>query len=81
MVKILSLQYKCTIINLDIRKDEFANLEKEYGNKIKNIYCDLSNQENKYEQILSDNGININSIDILINNAGIAFNKPFLQLS
>ena len=73
-------KYKCKIINLDIRKEEFNNIKNEYKEKIINIYCDL-NKEQNFENLLLENKIKINEINILINNAGIAFNLPFEKLS
>ena len=76
----LITKYKCKIINLDIRKEEFNNIKNQYKEKIINIHCDL-NKEQNFENLLLENKIKINEINILINNAGIAFNLPFEKLS
>ena len=80
LIRQLIVNYKCTIINIDIRKDEFYNLKKEHGEKIINIYCDL-NKEQDFEKLLLEKKIKIREINILINNAAIAFNKPFEKLT
>jgi len=71
---------KCKIINLDIRKDLFSKLELEFKSNLKNIYIDLSIPQN-LEKFFIKNNINLNEINILINNAGIAFNLPIEKLS
>ena len=71
---------KCKIINLDIRKDLFSKLEKEFKSNLKNYFIDLSINQN-FETFFKKNNINLNEIDILINNAGIAFNLPIEKLS
>lgn len=77
LIKIFLKKFKCKIINLDIRENEFKKLEeisKELGGTIQNILCDISNYDELNLTIK-----NIKSIHILINNAGIAFNKPLSQ--
>ena len=71
---------KCKIINLDIRKDLFSKMEKEFKSNLKNYFIDLSINQN-FETFFKKNNINLNEIDILINNAGIAFNLPIEKLS
>jgi short-subunit dehydrogenase len=76
MIKTLE-KYKCKIINLDIREEFFEEIQKD-NDFVTNYKCDLS----KIDDIDSvfDKLKNI-KIDILINNAAVAFNKPFDELS
>ena len=80
IIKNLIFFTKCKIINLDIRKDLFSKLEKEFKSNLKNYFIDLSINQN-FETFFKKNNINLNEIDILINNAGIAFNLPIEKLS
>lgn len=74
--------FNCAVVNLDIREDQFPILCSTYKTKnLINIYCDLSNNDNDYNKLLEKAKIKFESIDILINNAGIAFNKSFKSLS
>ena len=69
----------CKIINLDIRKDLFESLNQEFENeKLINIYCDLSVQQN-FDELFKQNSIT--SVDILINNAGVASNDYLINLA
>jgi len=83
MIKILTNSYKCKIINVDIRDDLFDSLNEiveDQGNKIQNYKCDLSNfdqMEEIFKKILLENP----KIDLLINNAAIAFNDFIYKLS
>lgn len=83
VIKNLISCYNCSIINIDVRKDLFPKLEKEFEKpkKIKNIYCDLSQKDIVLADLLALNNVDIKSIDILINNAGIAYNYPLSKLT
>jgi short-subunit dehydrogenase len=72
IVKIIRSEYKCLIINLDIRKDLFDLND----SKIINYFCDLSNIDH-LEKVMDKIKIENKKIDVLINNAGIAYNKKF----
>lgn len=82
IIKIL-LKNKCSIINIDIRKEEFSKLEefsKGIGGNIYNYECDLSFTENidiTFDLIFKK----FEKIDIVINNAGVTFNKNFDKTS
>jgi len=83
ILKFILTNYKCTVINIDVCKEKFKELEEYFNiNKIDgrlfNYHCDISDidQVNTcIDAILSEH-----TIDILINNAGIAFNKHFNYL-
>lgn len=78
----LIANFNCKVINLDIRRDQFAVLASVYeSTNLINIYCDLSDNTNDFDVLLAQSNIQLESIDILINNAGIAFNQSFEYLS
>lgn len=83
VIKKLISCYNCSIINIDVRRDLFPELEKEFENskKLKNIYGDLSQKNIVLADLLTLNDVDIQSIDILINNAGIAYNYPLSKLT
>jgi short-subunit dehydrogenase len=83
MIKMLIESYKCIIINIDIRESEFSELNKiaeENNSKLYNYYCDLSDKE-EIENVFNQINEKFEKIDVLINNAGIAFNKKFNDLT
>ena len=79
LIDLFISKFNCQIINLDIRSSQFSSLKSLYGNLIKNIQCDISKMDNIIS-FLEENNINPDSIDIIINNAGIANNLPLEQL-
>jgi all-trans-retinol dehydrogenase (NAD+) len=72
IIKHLS-NYNCKIINLDIREEDFIEVVKDNNNVI-NYKCDLS-KRNDIDTIF--NTLRDTRIDILINNAAVAFNRHF----
>ena len=72
----LITRYKCKIINIDIQKEKFISHP-----NITNIYCDLSHSDINFKALLKLKNIDISSIDIIINNAGIAYNYPFTTIT
>ena len=81
IIKILVLQYKCKIINIDIRNDLFEELSQidKTGTQIINFKCDLSNLED-LSSTCKEIFKKFEKIDFLINNAGIANNTNFDDL-
>ena len=82
IIKFLLENYKCTVINIDICKDKFKDLEDSFnsgnGGKVINYYCDLCDSKNIDSCVTSI--LSFYRVDILINNAGISYNKDFTQL-
>lgn len=68
--------FKCIIINIDIREQLFIEDE---SFRLFNYKCDLTIKE-EINTVLTDILSKFKKIDILINNAGIAFNKNFNDL-
>ena len=73
----LITQYHCKVINVDILKEKFTALKQRFKDNITNVYCDLSQCDIDFASLLKSHGVNISSIDIVINNAGVAYNRPF----
>ncbi len=83
MIKILINKFKCKIINVDLRDDLFDSLNEiveDKANKIQNYKCDLSNFE-ELNKTLNEVFTKNPKIDILINNAAIAFNDFIYNLN
>ena len=80
LIHLLISLYNCKIINLDIRESEFHSMEELYNKNLKNIYCNIAKIKDIIK-FLEENGVNINEIDLVINNAAIANNLPLEQLS
>ena len=79
LIDLFITKFNCQIINLDIRSSQFSSLKSLFGNHVQNIQCDISKIDNIIS-FLEENNINPDSIDIIINNAGIANNLPLEQL-
>jgi short-subunit dehydrogenase len=83
IIKILINQYSCNVINIDIRGDLFEGLHSEIEidkrNKLHNFMFDLS-LTGEIEKVFSNIIAKFGKIDILINNAGVAYNKKFQNL-
>ena len=82
LIKHLFRLFNCRIINIDKDKTKFKQLKEEFKNyNLINIYLDLSENDINFNLILKKINIDINEIDIIINNAGITYNKEFKNLS
>jgi short-subunit dehydrogenase len=79
IIKILVLEYKCKIVNIDIRNNLFEELSQIDSTRIVNFRCDLSNLD-ELVSTCQDIFKNFDKIDFLINNAGIANNTKFEDL-
>ena len=80
LINIFIKKYGCKIINFDVREKELKELSEEFTDKIINIYYDIT----KIDDIISflkERNINPDDIDIVINNAGIAYNKALVDLN
>ena len=73
----LITQYHCKVINVDILKEKFSALKQCFNDNIVNIHCDLSQCDIDFVSLLKSHNVNISTIDIVINNAGVAYNRPF----
>jgi all-trans-retinol dehydrogenase (NAD+) len=73
----LITQYHCTVINIDILKEKFTALKQMFRDNVINIYCDLSQCDIDFVSLLKSHNVSISNIDIVINNAGVAYNRPF----
>jgi short-subunit dehydrogenase len=83
IIQFLLTNYKCTIINIDLSKDKFKELEDSFNSgdtgKVINYHCDLSDSKNIDSCVTSI--LSHHKVDFLINNAGISYNKCFEQLN
>lgn len=73
----LAQKYKSKLIILDIQAQKFEGLKKElesHGSEVQCIECDLSNVESMDKALNEIKGKHP-QIDVLVNNAGIAFQK------
>jgi short-subunit dehydrogenase len=82
MIKILINKYNCNVINIDIRDDLFEDLKNSVKNKqnIFNYKCDVSNKID-LTKTFAEITKKFSKINILINNAAIAKNDFFYNLT
>ena len=78
---ILDIFYKngFNIIASGTNEDKLKNLQDKYSERVSTIKCDLSD-ENQINHLVSQAQASCDSIDILINNAGITKDNVFLRM-
>ena len=78
---ILDIFYKngFNIIASGTNEDKLKKLQDKYSERVSTIKCDLSD-ENQINHLVSQAQVSCDSIDILINNAGITKDNVFLRM-
>ena len=78
---ILDIFYKngFNIIASGTNEDKLKKLQDRYSERVSTIKCDLS-EENQINHLVSQAQASCDSIDILINNAGITKDNVFLRM-
>ena len=68
LLHILITKFNCHVINLDIREKEFEEIKSQYKVKVQNIIYNVAKVDDMVK-FLSENKVNADNIDIIINNA------------
>ena len=68
LLHILITKFNCHVINLDIREKGFEEIKSQYKVKVQNIIYNVAKVDDMVK-FLSENKVNADNIDIIINNA------------